>query len=431
MKRPLPLAALGCAASLFGACQRDAPPELRDAGRLGRIQLFRTADGEKPESLVYLFSDATGFAAPLERAARALAARGSAVVGVDLPSYLRGLVASDDGCHYVVAELEELAHRLERELGFDGYRSPLLAGVGVGGTLAYAALAQAPAATLAAAVAVDPAPALATRVPLCEGAAATPVPGAGFRYAPRNPLPGEVRIDTEAGDVGERLIRALEPLLERAGAQGDVAGQLPDLPLVELPAEAADRLFAVIWSGDGGWRDLDKQLGEIFAKSGVPVVGVDCLRYFWQERKPDEVARDLARILAAARESWGTPKALLVGYSFGANVLPFALNRLGEEERSGVALLSLLGPEAHAPFEIQVTGWLGQVDAEAPALLPELLRTDLSRVQCIYGEEDETALCPAPELACAEIVRTRGGHHFDGDYPALAERILQSARRRL
>ena len=79
---------------------------------------------------------------------RALADENTAVVGVDLPSYLHGLASSDDGCHYVIAEIEDLSHQLERELGFAGYRSPVLAGVGAGGPLAYAALAQSPAATI-------------------------------------------------------------------------------------------------------------------------------------------------------------------------------------------------------------------------------------------------------------------------------------------
>jgi len=57
-------------------------------------------------------------------------------VGVDLPSYLAGLAATEqDRCHYTVAELEEWSHRLQRELGFERYRLPILAGVGAGGTL--------------------------------------------------------------------------------------------------------------------------------------------------------------------------------------------------------------------------------------------------------------------------------------------------------
>src|SRR5258705_8281551 len=165
---------------LVAGCSGDSR-ELRDAGRLGRVELFRPQGAEgPPDDLVFLFSGMEGDSAALRRAAHALADDNTAVVGVDLPSYLHGLAASDDGCHYVIAEIEELAHQLERELGFAGYRSPLLAGVGEGGTLAYAALAQSPAATIGGAVAVDPTPALHTRAwGWAQARAPRPRPAAG------------------------------------------------------------------------------------------------------------------------------------------------------------------------------------------------------------------------------------------------------------
>ena len=58
-------------------------------------------------------------------------------------------------------------------------------------------------------------------------------------------------------------------------------------------------------------------------------------------------------------------------------------------------------------------------------------RLDPARVQCFYGEEEAESLCPDPVFDRAERVRTRGGHHFDGDYEALAGRILEGAGRRL
>ena len=62
--------------------------------------------------------------------------------------------------------------------------------------------------------------------------------------------------------------------------------------------------------------------------------------------------------------------------------------------------------------------------------MPELARLDLARVQCIYGEDEEGNACTDPALAPAELIRTSGGHHFDGDYEALARMILRSAERR-
>src|SRR5207245_5100309 len=120
-------AALGLVAT---ACHSLPEPRTLDAGRLGRVELF--APSPPAHGLVFLFSDAGGWSAPLEQVARRLVARGAAVVGVDLRRYLDGLARSADDCHYVVADLEELSHRLERETDFLRYRSPVLAGLGQG-----------------------------------------------------------------------------------------------------------------------------------------------------------------------------------------------------------------------------------------------------------------------------------------------------------
>ena len=205
---------------------------------------------------------------------------------------------------------------------------------------------------------------------------------------------------------------------------------LAGLPLVEMPAAGQASQFAVIYSGDGGWRDLDKSIGEYLVDHGTPVVGVDSLRYFWHEKTPAAIAADLAKITAHYVERWQTADVLLVGYSFGADILPFAVSRLPANERARVRQVSLLGLSPQAAFEIAVTGWLGERESDTQPVLPQLLQLDLSRVQCFYGEEEELTLCRDPALAGAERIRTKGGHHFDGDYEALARRILDGAERR-
>ena len=57
-------------------------------------------------------------------------------------------------------------------------------------------------------------------------------------------------------------------------------------------------------------------------------MGVDSLRYFWSEKPPERVAADLARILRHYGEAWKAKQVALIGYSFGAGIVPFALNRL-------------------------------------------------------------------------------------------------------
>lgn len=416
----------------LAACERAAPaPERRAAGRLGQVELFRPAG--TPRALVFLFSDRDGWSPGWARAAERLRAHGAAVVGVDLPQYLAGLQASDDGCHYLIAELEDRSQRWQRELGGGAYRSPILAGAGEGGALALAALAQAPAATVAGAVAADPAPALGTRVPLCPGAPSHPAPEGGFVYGEPASWPGFVRrVAPGPAPAPERLAEAVAAAIDAS----DVDGGLRGLPLVELPAARPGPFLAVIYSGDGGWRDLDKTVGEWLAAHGVAVVGVDSLRYFWHEKTPERVASDLAEILRHYGARWERPQVALIGYSFGAGIVPFAFGRLPEAERARVVQLSLLGLEPRAPFAFHVAGWLEQVGVtadvyrDAPLVLPELERVDPRMVQCFEGVDEPDSLCRAPELDAVERITTRGGHHFDGDYPKLAQQILDGLERR-
>jgi len=417
------------------------------AGRLGSVRLLRP---QKPAlAFVFLFSDQAGWSAKLDAAASHFAAQGAVVVGVDLRDYLAGLRASDDGCHYLISEIEDMSERLQREIGFAGYTSPILAGIGAGGTLTYAALAQSPAATVGGAISVAPAAALATRVGLCAGAPARAADAGGFSYGAKAALPGWWRIaapapvsaawaanaaaagvEIDVMPAGRDAVDELVMLLDTALAAAAVnAGELP---LIEMRAAVPGPFFAVIYSGDGGWRDLDKQIGEYLAQHGVSVVGIDSLRYFWNEKTPAAMAADLDGIIARYSDELGAAKVVLIGYSFGAAVLPFAVNRLTAQHRASVVEVSLLGLEPRASFTIRLSGWFGSVPGgDSPEVLPELRRLGLDRLQCFYGEDEENTLCRVPELAGAEIIHTSGGHHFDGDYPGLAERILRGARRRL
>ncbi|HEY2386479.1 MAG TPA: AcvB/VirJ family lysyl-phosphatidylglycerol hydrolase [Candidatus Binatia bacterium] len=402
----------------------------RVEGRLGPVRII--APRGPSAGTLFLFSDANGWTPALDDAARRLAAGGAIVVGVDLATYLENLRSSTDGCHYVVAEIEALSHRLEREMQMESYRTPVLVGVGPGATLAYAALAQAPAVTIAGAGGVDPVPTLATRVPFCPGAPATADPAGGFRYASGIPLPAAWRTIASGGDVARALIDVATPMLVQPRVADAIVAALPELPLTVLSAPNRGPLAAIIYSGDGGWRDLDKTIGEALADRGVPVIGVDSLRYFWHEKTPERVATDLSSIMTAAGAVWGRKWFVLVGYSFGAGVLPFAVNRLSPEDRAQIVEISLLGLEPRAPFEIEVTGILGRApSATAPLVAPEAQHLEPDLVQCFYGEQDTSTLCRDPILARAELVRTSGSHHFDGNYAALADRILSGAERRL
>jgi type IV secretory pathway VirJ component len=108
-------------------------------------------------------------------------------------------------------------------------------------------------------------------------------------------------------------------------------------------------------------------------------------------------------------------------------VLPFAVNRLPDATKTSVALTAILGMSEHALFEFHVSSWISD-DTSGPATLPEVNRITGMPVLCIYGEDERDSLCPKLDSTKFKIVKVKGGHHFDGNYAALAEQILAAAK---
>ena len=200
-----------------------------------------------------------------------------------------------------------------------------------------------------------------------------------------------------------------------------------DLGLVEVPAAPSSRdLMAVMLSGDGGWAGLDKGVAAGLAAAGVPVVGWSSLGYYWSPRTPEGAAADLARVIERYATAWKKGRVLLVGYSFGADVLPFLVNRLPEATRSRVAGVTLLGLSDTAAFELRVASWLGGGGDARYRTAPEVARLQVP-VACVRGADEADSACRALTGPHVREVELAGGHHFGGDYSRLVEVVLSAA----
>jgi type IV secretory pathway VirJ component len=205
---------------------------------------------------------------------------------------------------------------------------------------------------------------------------------------------------------------------------------LQDLPLVEVLASMPSRdVLAVILSGDGGWAGIDREIADVLAKKNVPVVGVNSLRYFWQSKTPENAAADLERILKAYMALWNKDKVVLIGYSLGADVLPFMANRLPPELLSRVVLITLLGPDTEVDFEFHLTDWLGGRSRNSKQVLPEVAKLEGKRLLCVYGEEERESLCRQLSGSQTRAVSFKGAHHFGGNYEAITNIILNEIER--
>jgi type IV secretory pathway VirJ component len=205
---------------------------------------------------------------------------------------------------------------------------------------------------------------------------------------------------------------------------GQTKRDSPPMPVVEVPVAKSSDNATLFYSGDGGWRDLDRTVAGEMAAQNYPVIGVDVLRYFWEHKTPTQAAADLSSTMAYYRKHWNTKTFVLAGYSFGADIMPAIYNHLPAQDKDSVALLVLIALAKTADFEIHVSGWLGKSAGEQP-LAPDLKTIPAAKILCIYGiEEKADTACRDLLNSEAKILELPGGHHFDQDYPKLTRQIL-------
>ena len=199
-----------------------------------------------------------------------------------------------------------------------------------------------------------------------------------------------------------------------------------DLPLIQVQAPKGP-LLAVLLTGDGGWAAGDKSMAAALVRRNVAVVGLSSPRYLAHGRTPDEAAADLARILRHFLDAWHRERAVIVGYSRGADIGPFMVSRLPAALRQRVALTALLGPGELASFKFGPLDLLrSHGGSKDLPVSPEVAKLRGMPVLCIYGSKDTGAICRSlGEAGLARALVRTGGHAVGGDEgPALVDVIL-------
>jgi type IV secretory pathway VirJ component len=449
------LAASFCLAGPASAAERTLP-----GGRFGDVTVATPAGPVK--SVALFISGDGGWHLGVVGMARHLVDAGAVVVGIDIRRYLDELGRIEpSGCNDLAVDFERLSHDVQKRLSLPEYRVPVLLGYSSGATLVYAALVQSPPGTFAGGMSLgfcadqdckgralcrgtglhytpnprgdfvfEPAPKLeepwialqGQQDEVCDAAAVD-------RFASGIPAARVVRLPKVGHGFGvernwlPQFLASYQELAERAAPPPAGGADLKDLPLVEVRGRNENQELVVLLTGDGGWAGLDKGITGEFASHGIATVALNSLKYFWTKRTPEEAAQDVSRVIRHYLEAWNKDRVILVGYSFGADVLPFVLDGLSGDVRAKVATVNLLGLSSTATFEVKLSDWIGSGKDGYP-IAPEVAALkDPPPMQCLYGEDEKDSLCARlpTNVARQQIGR---GHHFSGDYDAIARAIL-------
>lgn len=194
-----------------------------------------------------------------------------------------------------------------------------------------------------------------------------------------------------------------------AQAKEDIA----DLPVILVPAKKqVGETMVLLLTGDAGWNTFSQKLADQYASSGIPVVALNSLKYFWKKRTPEETAQAVSDLLYKYSREWGKKNILLCGYSFGADVMPFIFTRLPTGMKEKVSSIRLLSPSAYANFEVHITYLLISKKFSVASEVQKINKP----VICYYGAEEKEK--PLKDIAMSnfKLIILAGKHHYENSF---------------
>ncbi len=206
--------------------------------------------------------------------------------------------------------------------------------------------------------------------------------------------------------------------------------EVADLPITELPQdqESTDMLGLLI-SGDGGWWGLDDTVSKVLAAHGIPVIGISSHRYFSKPRTPDETASDMYRALRFYMKKWNKQRIVLLGYSLGAEIVPFVATRVPEDLRDKLAMLVMIGPTAETMFEFHMTDWVvSPTKRNKFPVQPEIEKVKGPKLLCVASSKDDECICDKLDPKSVTELKRDGNHHFNDDFKGLAAAIWEKVK---
>ena len=368
------------------------------AGSYGQVDLYRPST--ETGTVVILFADPNQ---NVDTLIASILQRGAIVAAIVPDRYLAHLTDVCQAKDTLPEDVGQLTKRILKRANISTFIPPIVIGLGSQARLVEEIVAASTSGGLSGAIVQTqskPPPSLFTHCP----------------SANKNRF-GVVIHQASAGRGDAAILSQLTPLL-----QSD-AMRSTHLPLVEYPVQGAKRAV-ILLSGDGGWREIDHGMALALQQHGLAVIGWNSLQYFWSLKTPQQLSRDLAQVIHTYQTRWQINHFAIVGYSFGADVAPFAYNGLAEEQQRMIEFIALLGLEAKADFKITIGGWLGWRNRSTLPVMDAVRLIEARKMECVSGDEEKKSLCQSLHALGVHHIIRPGGHHFDHKTAALAEDII-------
>ncbi len=199
----------------------------------------------------------------------------------------------------------------------------------------------------------------------------------------------------------------------------------PDFPVRELDAKNDSPIIFYL-SGDAGFNTFSKSLSDELFKRNYDITALDSKSYFWKPKTPTETTNKISEYLNEKLKGRKNQKIILLGYSFGADVLPFIVNKLPQNLHQKIVSVILLDPSKTADFEVSLQGMILDKARGDYEVLPEINKMKVPKTFAILS--DIGIKFPVKKVIIPNFTTSHlpGNHRFNYEYNKLANLISQN-----
>jgi type IV secretory pathway VirJ component len=194
-----------------------------------------------------------------------------------------------------------------------------------------------------------------------------------------------------------------------------------NLPIIESKSNENDDYYVIFLTGNGGWTKIVQSVTHYLNSKNVSVLAINIKKYLWSEKNPGQIACDLETLIERYSIKWGQKKVVFMGYSMGAEVLPFAINCMEDKYMDELNDVILIAPWQKATFKVRLRDYFFEVN-KGTDIYAELLKMRTKKAYIICDDSD-ISICHKELEGVIDHDLLVGGHHFKHDYITLSKLI--------
>jgi type IV secretory pathway VirJ component len=208
-----------------------------------------------------------------------------------------------------------------------------------------------------------------------------------------------------------------------------MAQDVSKLPLATFESSVADtsKPLVVYLSGDGGVNSFSKSLCRQFNEKRYPVVLFNSEKYFWDKKTPAQAAVEVEKVISYYKNAWKKNKVILIGYSFGADIVPFVFTRLPKDVSESISHIVLLSPANKTDFEVHLNPFASIKNGSS--IPEEINKINNKPILILQGDEEKEKVLPSSlRIRNYKITTLKGGHHYDNNATEVVNAVLGNIR---